>query len=633
MNRLHNRRTAGILLSIAAIAGAFFAGGANFSLFAAEYIWTSPSGGNWSDAGWSLPGVPGIGDTAVINQNEVTIDSNQAYASLYVAVQSGATAGLTMTGGNVTYNNSSPSEFVLGKSTGNATFNMSGGSMFSDSVTVAGEAGSTAVASYWGDARHTMNQLLVANGVSVGQLNLGYGAAIRVTESAVLGVSGGTAEVVQTGGNFIIKPFSTGDAFTYTPGATLAKYGLFIGRELSSTADRGTSYAIENGLLQSYYDVTIGDAAAPDASHGNTRAALDIRGGSVEIRKGVAGMQYPAGASAEGNLNLGYYGAAAATDENPSLYSNNSVNIYGGELLVEGKLIPRGPENYFNVFGSEARSITLGGIEQASGGGIYDTVKISMKLDSNGVTPLNIGGTLDVAALKPEVFGNAGTIDITMPGFLALRTSYVPLITAGNIVGLPSNVSDLFTNKTGFQNSFINAYPSGGKTQVDLHIGTTSTWDMTVQDEVSFFQEEMFNGSVYIRGDVSHDLIVTLDIQGDWDAQSQMSHLLNFLNEMTMSTGVHFLANNSPEAMPNSLILQGDYLNQGDAWFGWYLDALPGNHCDFTIGIMRMEIQRLGNSDGDDGFSINTPEPATWVMLLAGFGFCLFFAYRKRNAV
>ncbi len=593
------------------------------SLSAASYSWNGPQEavGNWNTSSlWSPNGVPGVNDTVLIGQRnvKVVIDSDQRFGpSVTVGSTNNWSASLEMTGGNVTFDGGTNSQFIVGgAASAYGTFTMSGGTLTTGVYTIANATNSTSspgtsTATYSGNAVHTTNQLMMTNNGNAytnGALYLGGNATVRVTESAVLGAQadGGTATVNQTSGLFLVKPFSTDDTtIAHTSGPTLAKYGLFIGREKGQA-----SYTISGGTLRSYYDVTLGDSdgsvATGDASVVST---LSIKGGSVEILKGVAGMNYPSGAVQGGNLNIGYYGDAP-TQSVRAKYGKNVLNIYDGSLRVEGEMIFRGMENYVTVYGSKATEISMAGLRPgySKATGSADCFLLKYVLDKKGVTPLTINGTFDLDTTE----WNWMTLE--MPHLLALQTPVIDLFSAQEFKRAASGT--VFNNMTSFVMDPTSRAGANGSTIYSLQIRDMyPTWNLDAGE--TWFVP---NNSAIDFGD--HTVVGAVKAHGSQAYAIEMGFSVTLGDKSTYELLPALLANLQAAAgvdaglqlsiySANSLLLTGYDLNdEGYVWLGWTLANY--NNCDDR---MRLDwLRPLGGLLGET----SVPEPATWGMLFSG---------------
>ncbi|MBT3191527.1 MAG: hypothetical protein HN341_03125 [Verrucomicrobia bacterium] len=167
------------------------------SSFAGDSSWIGGKTGDWADAGNWYGGVPGPGDTAILNAGgTATISSDVGTITTTVGMNGGATMVVNMTtGGSLDVTGL----YEMGRSsTGNTTFNMDGGSFTAGSMyitsfnsgtnqlTISGGTFAVAgqlstVAGYTSSGTHTLTVSGDAASISIGSVSMNGGYDIENT--------------------------------------------------------------------------------------------------------------------------------------------------------------------------------------------------------------------------------------------------------------------------------------------------------------------------------------------------------------------------------------------------------------------------------------------------------------------
>ena len=431
---------------------------------------------------------------------------------------------------------------------------------------------------------------------ATGTVNLSDGT-LYSADFANVGFGTGNGVVNQTGGLFRVGGCT--DIGYYGP-----EQGMFnIGYELDE--DGQGIYNMRGGELRCEGVVTIG---MNSESSSDSLAQWNIYDGSVVNLFLTPVPPHQQEQIISGNLHIGYTEDAGGSS--PKELARSELNIYGGDINIQGDIIGYHNKSYLNISGSTA-SIHVGNIWTD---GVFDSfgntsetfmgcLDVNFLLDSHGASTIHCD-SIALGMSCPDV-------DINIPGFLSMKADSTDLIRAtGAVTGV--RIKD----NTPFR--FVETRPTeGGDTIVRLTMaGDHDTWDLTGVWEVfnGMNPDGKESGALKVTGSASvplHAIFTGLDGLADV--------LVEYLNSVDVETSLHFSKINE-----TTLLLDGDYLNgDGYAWFGW---DLSGFNMDNSSGVKLYQFNALEPfGEGD------VPEPSTWAMLLLGGAAMAGMRLRRRK--
>ena len=510
---------------------------------AADYEWNHTGTGLWTDtSSWSPTaptGGPGVGDSATINQGTVEINA------IPVTVDA-------LSVGDVGILNLSNAAVSTGAYGIGGIANHSGGSFETTSM-----------------------QLSADNATAI--LHLFDETSLWVKGHASIGYGGGAAKsavINQTSGVFKVGDVDSAASLT------LAGHGY--GAENAFQA----IYNMQGGTFECYGLVQMTGSEFSDSG----LAQWNIHEGSVvNIQPASNSPDYYIGVCIGGMSLSDFMGGRA------------ELNIYGGEINVQGNIIGGSHNSHLNIYGSKAdihveNMFNSMGYEQGS-------LDVNFMLDSHGTTTINASGDIDLTySLSPDV-------EVNIPAFFSLKTATTDLV---SVAGTITN----FTVKDNTPFHFIETRPTvGDDTVVRLTMsGDHDSWNLVGTYEVfdAMNPDGKESGALKVTGSESvplHAVFTGLDGLADV--------LVEYLNSAVVETGMSF-----SKIDETTLLLDGDYLGDGYAWFGWDLSGFNSGGYDVKLYQFNTLLEP---------FDTDVPEPSTWAMLLLGGAAMVGMRIRRRK--
>lgn len=638
-----------------------FSGG---TLPAAEYTWNSAGTENWTNpSSWTVTGTgspyPGIGDTAVIAQGTVRandgsglnyyIDSNinlsgtgtltsfNPASHLLIGSNTDTNPSVVQTGGTFSY---SSMTFILACQI-NADWDISGGNFTTTAAYFGVGAGKTGTFNISENAKVSMTS------TNKGYLQVGSagGTGIVNMTGGAINITGGQHSGIMVGGGFTSDTTSNatgggGTGYFNMSGGTITGSGgganpsnnprFILGYYIDSvgymTMTDGTISNLGNLTIGQYgtgkfdmlggniEDVTALSLGYRDSGNVGT-GTLDMSGGTITaeiIHNGRGG---------NGTINISG-GTLNATSGIQTGYSSNAVGTFnhtGGAVVTRGLgLGGNGGTGYYTISG-DARLTSTGTLYAfTSGTGYLHIIGSKAQIstgDFNGATvngDLHTKFTIDEYGVSTIYASGIGNLKddfiVEMPGnFISLQVDHLDLVVAETDMTSFVDFGDRVDDQTPFA---FKKNPIRGADSLIARLelnDETLTWNMN--EEILFRYEDgegLAKGALKLEGNESSLLALFTHLS------SELAPLLvDYLNDGMANPGLRFVLQED-----GTIWLMGSYLNEeGYAVFGWDLEGF--NTANDS------EVKLLGFRQ--------IPEPATWLLLLAGTGASFFLRRRKRK--
>lgn len=416
---------------------------------------------------------------------------------------------------------------------------------------------------------------------------------------------GGTVDIR----NLSFSEIAFNDYFGEVPGQTVL--GVY-----NQSGGQMTARYVVSGMVSNPYDDRNADYRGRFTTPVTMRTQWDISGDAdvhilaetdvlMEKEQGLAGAVC---------LSYGKIVNDPAANTFPGGVTYESeVNITGGTIRIDRNLAGFGDDT-INVWGAKA-SIEVGAFNQDV---TVDTVTSQSTLQSNfylgseGVSAINVNGAADL--------GNAHEIGLYQ-GFVSLKEDRYDLIVADSFSDDTWAVGTNITDNTGMGWSAGNTEPAldgSGRKAAYIYLEQDTIdamdawlWNDEALHELGTSAEE---GVVRVDGFEGKEIYAHLEgLDGSAPGSNVAQSLVDYLNEV--NNGAHFTLVGDSDMLITGSVLNGD----GDAYFAW-------DFGDFNLA----QGFGPGSGVGIIAFSINVPEPATWVMLLLGCGAVIFFRRRKK---